>query len=392
MLNDMISFKTLHRPSQRNINKGLIDYLAVTLPAVDLSYIIAITWFSQHRLLSFLLCIFYPAFNVFFTKLATRFNKPLYQFGFIINGFLFILNSWVAGPKAAGWLFSLSNVVGDVFIVFEFRSKVLFITYHIFMATLGNYIAGKSLDEIVEITVVLFAVAAVLLRSFAVLIDQNERIEEERKKSDYLLLNILPESIADRMKLGETKIADRFEMVSVLFADITDFTKLSSGTSPEQLVGLLDQVFSEYDQVAKGLGLEKIKTIGDAYMVVAGVPKAHPNPSEAIAQMALAIHEITHRLSQSLGILLQVRVGIHTGAVVAGVIGNQKFAYDLWGDTVNIASRMESQGIPGQTHCTEEIYYTLKDHYEFEPRGMIEVKGKGMMRTFLLKQPLLCNA
>ena len=211
-------------------------------------------------------------------------------------------------------------------------------------------------------------------------------IEAEREKSERLLLNILPLPIAERLKRGETTIADSFAEVSVLFADVVDFTRMSAETSPSDLVRLLNRVFSSFDALSEKHGLEKIKTIGDAYMVVGGLPTPRPDHAEAIAEMALDIQEEVARLNAEMGQEVALRVGINSGPVVAGVIGTKKFIYDLWGDAVNTASRMESNGVQGSIQVTAATYEKLRDKYRFEARGMIEVKGKGQMMTYFLKE------
>lgn len=223
----------------------------------------------------------------------------------------------------------------------------------------------------------------------------NDRLEElvaqrtqelfaEKQTSERLLLNVLPGPIADRLKTGESLIVDRFDAVSVLFADIVGFTTFAQGTSPEELVTMLNELFSSFDKLAEQHGLEKIKTIGDAYMVVAGIPSPIADHATAIAHMALDMIASLETYSKKHDKSLTIRVGIHTGSVVAGVIGTKKFIYDLWGDTVNTASRMESSGVPGKIQVTEATYQLLKDQFDFEPRGPIEVKGKGTMNTYLL--------
>jgi class 3 adenylate cyclase len=179
-------------------------------------------------------------------------------------------------------------------------------------------------------------------------------------------------------------IADGFAEVTVLFADLVDFTRRSQRNRPQQLVRFLDELFSALDQLTRRQGLEKIKTIGDAYMVAGGLPEPRPDHAEAVAELALAIREEIARRSDPSGQPLQVRIGIDTGPVVAGVIGQDKFSYDLWGDTVNTASRMESSGVPGCIQVTERTYRRLRDDYRFERRGPIQVKGKGKMVTYFL--------
>ncbi|MGK7919654.1 MAG: adenylate/guanylate cyclase domain-containing protein [Trichodesmium sp.] len=206
----------------------------------------------------------------------------------------------------------------------------------------------------------------------------------EQEKSDSLLLNILPMKIAEKLKQNQHPIAKRFENVTILFADIVDFTGFSSRISPSELVDMLNQIFSVFDQLTEGHDLEKIKTIGDSYMVVGGLPAARNDHAEAIAEMALDMQKEIRRFFNDRGEPFQIRIGINTGPVVAGVIGIKKFIYDLWGDTVNVASRMESRGIPGKIQVTEATYQLLKDKYLLEPRGSIPVKGKGEMMTYWL--------
>ena len=208
--------------------------------------------------------------------------------------------------------------------------------------------------------------------------------QRAHQRSEELLLNILPEPIAERLKVGEEVIADEFSEVTILFADIVGFTTLAARIAPQELVVLLNKVFSAFDRLTRRYGLEKIKTIGDAYMVVGGLPEPRGDHAAAIAAMALDMHAETARLAAELGEPLSLRIGIHSGPVVAGVIGEQKFAYDLWGDSVNTASRMESHGVENHTQLTESAYDRLKDAYVCEERGTIIVKGKGNMKTYFL--------
>jgi class 3 adenylate cyclase len=224
--------------------------------------------------------------------------------------------------------------------------------------------------------------AAVLVLGEAVRSRRALALEQER--SERLLLNVLPAPIAARLKAGEAVIADAFPEVTVLFADIVDFTRRSRRSSPEQVVQALNELFSAFDRLAQRHGLEKIKTIGDAYMVAGGLPDPRPDHAQAVAEMALAMQaEVTRRTDPS-GQPLAVRIGIDTGPVEAGVIGTAKFSYDLWGDTVNTASRMESHGVPGCIQVTERTYQRLRDGYRFQRRGPIQVRGMGELVTYLL--------
>jgi class 3 adenylate cyclase len=224
--------------------------------------------------------------------------------------------------------------------------------------------------------------AAVLLLGEAV--RTRRALDLERQRSERLLLNVLPAPIAARLKQHQDVIADAFPDVTVLFADLVDFTQRSQRSTPAQVVQVLDELFSAFDQLARRHGLEKIKTIGDAYMVAGGLPNPRPDHAQAVAEMALAVREEVARHLDPSGQPLQVRIGIDTGPVVAGVIGRNKFIYDLWGDTVNTASRMESHGVPGCIQVTASARQRLRDGYRFQRRGPIQVKGKGKMETWFL--------
>ncbi len=214
----------------------------------------------------------------------------------------------------------------------------------------------------------------------------------ERDKAEHLLHNILPRSIAQRLQAGEETIAGSFDNVTVLFADIVGFTELSATRPAQEIVSILNRVFSAFDIFSEQYNLEKIKTIGDAYMIVGGLPEPRADHCTAVVRMAIEMQSTIELLSRTLNIPLSVRVGIHTGSVVAGVIGKKKFAYDLWGDTVNTASRMESHGEAGKIHISNDVYHVLSQashkqgEFLFEKREEIEVKGKGTMQTWFIAQ------
>jgi class 3 adenylate cyclase len=212
-------------------------------------------------------------------------------------------------------------------------------------------------------------------------VKQRDRLARENER---LLLNILPESIADRLRAGEPLIADRFDDVTLMFVDIVDFTGLSSTMSPQELVAVLNDVFTVFDGLVDRYGLEKVKTIGDAYMVVGGMPERSDDHPQRIAGMALDLAESVGRIEAAGRLGITFRIGIHCGAVVAGVIGTKKFIYDIWGDTVNMASRMESLGVPGRVQITEAMAERLRGAFELEERGTIDVKGKGPTPTYFL--------
>jgi adenylate cyclase len=213
-------------------------------------------------------------------------------------------------------------------------------------------------------------------------------LREEQEKAENLLLNILPRSIADRLKDEAQPIADHFDSASILFADVADFTPWSDRLPPAEVVGYLDHLFSHFDELAERHGLEKIKTIGDCYMVAAGVPTPRSDHARALAFMALDMLDAMRPHDEFGHLGLELRVGINSGPVVAGVIGRKRFLYDLWGDAVNTASRMESHGTPGRIQITRSTYDLLAGEFECEPRGTIDVKGKGEIEAWYLIRPL----
>ena len=211
-------------------------------------------------------------------------------------------------------------------------------------------------------------------------------LEQEKRRSEALLLNILPQKIVDRMRGGEMVIADRVLEATILFCDLVGFTTISHELPADRVIDILSKIFSDFDRLASEHGVEKIKTIGDAYMVAAGIPEPQTDHASRIAELALRMLEAVDDIAVVTDVKLQARIGVHTGPIVAGVIGTHKFAYDVWGDTVNTASRMESHSLPGRIQISAATRDLLGDRFNFENRGIIDVKGKGLMQTFFLKK------
>jgi class 3 adenylate cyclase len=212
----------------------------------------------------------------------------------------------------------------------------------------------------------------------------HDQLQVEREKSEQLLLNILPQPIAERMKRGETSIADSYPDVTVLVADLVGFTSLSAHIGPEQIVQLLNEIFSAFDLLTEKHGLEKIKTIGDAYMVAGGISFPRPDHAEASARLALDMQEEIKRLNHEYDTSVRLRIGICTGPVVAGVIGRRRFAYDLWGETVNLACRLKATGEAGKIQIAESTCERLKDNYQFEPKHRLDFRGHDTLSAYWL--------
>ncbi len=210
------------------------------------------------------------------------------------------------------------------------------------------------------------------------------QLRDEKEHSEALLLNILPQTIMARLRAGESAIADHFAAVTILFCDIVDFTPLAGRVAPAELIEMLNRLFTGFDQLAVERGLEKIKTIGDAYMVAGGLPEPRAEHAIAVADMGLRMLDVVHETAEALGRPLSVRIGIHSGPVVAGIIGRNKFIYDVWGDTVNTASRMETYGAPGRVHVSDATQQLIEGAFRCEARDALDIRGKGVMQTFFV--------
>jgi adenylate cyclase len=278
------------------------------------------------------------------------------------------------------------------------RWFVLFLAVFLLSGLAGELSGGANLPGWFQSTMIALNVSvggAVVFTLLALFAKQREEaliaLRSEQAKAENLLLNILPRSIAEKLKDNTQTIADQFTSASILFADVVDFTPWSQRRAPAEVVGMLDHLFSHFDVLAERYDLEKIKTIGDCYMVAAGVPTPRADHARAMVLMALDMIDAM-RSSDEVGHLgLELRIGINSGPVVAGVIGRKRFLYDLWGDAVNTASRMESQGTPGRIQITRATYELIADEFECEPRGTITVKGKGEMEVWyvLRRRPSL---
>jgi guanylate cyclase len=234
----------------------------------------------------------------------------------------------------------------------------------------------------------LMAVSTIVILFLRYFLDQKDRVyrllRAEEEKAENLLLNILPREIAAILKNEQRTIADQYEGASILFADLVGFTPLTAEMAPVEMVELLNEIFSHFDSLVENYDLEKIRTIGDNYMVASGVPRSRPDHAEALARLALDMRAYLESRPSRNGRKIEFRIGINSGPVIGGVIGRKKFVFDLWGDAVNIASRMESHSMPGKIQVTQTTYDLIADKFQFEPRGLTAVKGKGEMQTWFL--------
>ncbi|MEW9918288.1 adenylate/guanylate cyclase domain-containing protein [Marimonas sp. MJW-29] len=312
---------------------------------------------------------------------------------------VFVVATFLTGASSGLYLFMFNGIVAVALLQSVTRPKesaVLVLVVIVAMAASrllfpepsGLLDVGEGFNRtvyVVTLIVLTSQIAAILFSLTAQVAQAEAALAAEHARSEALLQNLLPDEIATRLKdrPGEV-IADGLPAVTLLFAHIVDFTPRSARMSPETLVGWLNRIFSAFDVLTAERGLEKIKTIGDAYMVAAGLPVARKDHAEIIADMALAMQAEVKRLSQELGEPIDLRIGIHSGPAIAGVIGTSKVFYDVWGDTVNTASRMESHGEPGRIQVTAATRALLADRYEFAPRGPVEIKGIGRIETFWL--------
>jgi len=330
-----------------------------------------------------ILIIYWKQINIFLC-IITFFEILIHQLSCIYyigwnSGFIYLFSFSLLYPLLAPREWKIFKILTGIFFLFGFMIALLFLKNKHPVYPIPNHF----LDVLYSVNLIMFLIFISLnIVYFSITSDKYEiLLIHERDKSDNLLLNILPKKIADQLKEKKDLIADDFEKVSVLFADIVNFTPLSEKMTPKELVQFLNRLFSIFDEISDKYKLEKIKTIGDAYMITAGIPEPQENHAFLIANCALEMMKSIERIEEP----IYLRIGIHSGSVVAGVIGKKKFSYDLWGDTVNTAARMESHGIPGEIQITENTYNLIKDSYIFERRGKIKIKGKGEIVTYLLK-------
>lgn len=386
------SARTARRLRQTNIFNGLVAILYALFAA----FYAALDWPALRPLIVAIVATM-PLFAI--PPLLHRLNDYAAMVAIAaINAAALVFFAWIVGSAAGLHFFLFAGPAAIVFfgahhariaVVVSLCVLVLFLFAELYLppysavAPVSPALASGIKSACTGASMALIFVAVYF--TIRVADSAEAALEREFDRSEGLLLNLMPTSIALRLKNNPSEIiADHFDQVTILFADIVGFTPRASRLLPRDVVRYLNRVFSEFDRLAEKHGLEKIKTIGDAYMVAGGMPDARAGHAADVADMALEILAVTRKLSEELGDHLTVRVGIHTGPAVAGVIGTRKLFYDVWGDTVNTASRMESQGSDGKIQVTEDARRALGDAFRFERRGAVEIKGKGAMEVYYL--------
>ncbi|MGB4811297.1 MAG: adenylate/guanylate cyclase domain-containing protein [Methylophilaceae bacterium] len=389
-------------PSSAVLSKSILTFLVIAESLVSFFWIYTLSGLGEGY--AFIAAVPYAYLVVSYVSLFLFYRFKRFEY-FTFTQLVMLLvmpffMQWAIGGFAASSgvaIWAILCPVGALMILGTHQSTAWFLLFF-FLAiiswVLNNRFASNALPIPTNVKDAFFLMnitgtASILYGVLRYFQAQKERIlqslELEQARSEKLLLNILPAPIAARLKANDMRIADHYDSVTVMFADLINFTQLSEKMSPTQLIELLSQVFVRFDELAEKYQVEKIKTIGDAYMVISGAPVICHDHAEKIAKMALEMHIALQEVSQTNGIDLNMRIGINTGPVVAGVIGSAKFSYDLWGDTVNMASRMESTGIMGEIQVSESTQLALKNIYDFSLRKNVEIKGKGKLDTFILQ-------
>ena len=386
-----IGARPTDRPEER-LRKQALILISIAIA------VLATFWVATYLLLGRPLAAAIPFSYQLVTIASLAYLRRTGNFGamsFVQIGFVFLLPfllQWVLGGfvnSSAVMIWAFAAPLGALVFSGPRQAAAWFAAFATMTVVSGVIdstvaaLAAPMPDDVQRLFFVLNIGGMALVVYMVLLYFVGER-DTAQQESDDLLHNILPVTIADRLKAGENPIADDLPEVSVVFADVAGFTSIARDAGADEVIAMLDDLFTRFDALAERFGLEKIKTIGDAYLAVAGAPEPRADHLTAAADMALAMIDETRACALQVRRQLEVRVGLHTGSAMAGVIGRRKFVYDLWGDTVNVASRLESHGTPGRVQVSEAVEAALRGQYLFEERGTIEIKGMGEMRTFFL--------
>lgn len=397
---DLWSNTATSRIKKENYRFYAVANIACIMSIFGHILLVALFWILDVRLM-----FFFNLFSCFLWLLCFFINKHGYHRTAMALGYIEIIVHAALSVMTVGWGFGFHVYIiclAPIIYFIPTRSTLLRIVLTVLVALsyLGliwfsslvspQYKIEPAVENFMNYynTIFLFIALAMLAFYYSKAAKEAEAaLELEYQRSESLLLNILPQPVAKRLKDagGSAIIADEFRQVTVVFADIVGFTKLCATMPAEETVQMLNTIFSSFDSLVEKYGVEKIKTIGDNYMLAAGLPVPSEDHATAAAGIALEMIQSLKKLNQTIHKELNIRIGLHSGPVVAGVIGTRKFIYDLWGDTVNTASRMESHGQPGRVHCSEVTAKLLEKSYLLEERGAVEIKGKGMMTTYFIQ-------
>jgi adenylate cyclase len=394
-------WRKFSNPTPEFLGKSIMSFLVLAESLVCIFWIFTLSGLGEGYEVIAAVPYFYLIISYISLFLFYRFKRYEY-FTFTQLIMLLVMPfvmQWAIGGFAASSgvaIWAILSPVGALMILGTRQSTpwfLLFVGLAFISWKLNHYFAGNAMPIPNDIKNAFFLMnitgtASILYGVLRYFQAQKERVmlslEHEQARSEKLLLNILPAAIAERLKANDMRIADHYDAVTVLFADLVNFTQMSEKMPPLQLIDLLSQVFLKFDQLAEKYQVEKIKTIGDAYMVVSGAPVMCDDHAHRIAEMAFEMKVALQEVAVRTGLNLNMRIGIHTGPVVAGVIGSAKFSYDLWGDTVNLASRMENICKPNSIQVTQETQRLLKEDYLFSEKASVDVKGKGLVDTYVL--------
>ncbi|MEM7180321.1 MAG: adenylate/guanylate cyclase domain-containing protein [Spirochaetota bacterium] len=362
-----------------NLKSEISANITKVLPRLSFCYVFLICYYSPNPWLSFALGISIPLVNVPIVWYSQKTSLPLTDYAIILNALLLFALSYFSGESSPVWLFGINIIFASHFNVSSKWKNVsiLSVTTAILI---GMYLAGKAIPELIGIAFAIVAVSLYSSRIFRLLIKKNAALQEERRHSERLLENILPLSIIDELQKDGSVSPKKHPQVTVLFTDFVGFTQAAAQMSPESLVSTLDAQFKKFDEIISMYQLEKIKTIGDAYMCAGGIFSNPIVAAKNVARAALAIRDFMATNHSA----WQVRLGMHTGEVVAGVVGSKKFAYDIWGDTVNTASRLESSSEPGGINISQASYKLIQENFHCQARGKLTVKSKGELEMYFI--------
>ena len=393
-----------HEEISKAFNKKMFMTVEKVLPIMDIGYLLILVYFSENKWHTGILSVSITAFNILWSKFydTNEVRHELIRASFNVP--MFFLLYYYSGPEAPVWFFGLTTVIHSSLAIGDKRLQLFLNILYPCTIAFAGYLAGVDISVLIPVVFILIILSLVFISLHGLLLNQNKEIieqkneleiknkevEREMKKSDHLLLNILPKETAEELKEFGSANPKSYEMVSVLFTDFKGFTIISEELTPKALVHELNYCFNAFDDIVAKYNLEKIKTIGDAYMCAGGIPI--PNKTNAVdaVNAAIEMQQFMNKWEQdkrSKGeFVWELRIGIHTGEIVSGVVGKTKFTYDIWGDTVNLAARMESSCEAGKVNISETTYQLVKDAFKCTYRGKLKAKNKGEVSMYFVER------